>query len=454
MRPTRPIPHAARGWLAALGTGPRHRAAGRGGTAAAGRRHRPRHHRPQGAGERADRERRPAAPRRRGGRAGDLRGRGAGDGGGGEARVSDAFRSLWGLPPEARCDFPTLLARVHPDDRAAFAAGHRRLAEAGGGFDATFRVVLPDGGLRWIRARGEASAGGDGAPTQIRGISFNVTDRYTQEQTRRDLLQLAEGSPDLIGLATLEGRLTYLNPAGRRMLGVAPGTAAGSLVLADHLAPASQALLRTVAIPRLLEAGVWEGDMRLVQAGTGAVIETRHLASALRDPAGRPVGLACVIRDVTADRQALAARAEGEARWRGLLENLHEGVVLCELVEDAAGRAVDIRYLEINGDGWERMTGIPAAAALGRRMTEVIPDIEPAWIEAYDAVVRNGTALHFEMPVAALGRRFEVHAFPLGVAASASPSSRSPSDGRRNAPWPRARRGSAAWPMPCRPSSS
>ena len=337
-----------------------------------------------------------------------------GTGAGGEARVSDAFRSLWGLPPEARCDFPTLLARVHPDDRAAFAAGHRRLAEAGGGFDATFRVVLPDGGLRWIRARGEASAGGDGAPAQIRGISFDVTDRYTQEQTRRDLLQLAEGSPDLIGLATLEGRLTYLNPAGRRMLGVAPGTAAGSLVLADHLAPASQALLRTVAIPRLLEAGVWEGDMRLVQAGTGAVIEARHLASALRDPAGRPVGLACVIRDVTADRQALAARAEGEARWRGLLENLHEGVVLCELVEDAAGRAVDIRYLEINGDGWERMTGIPAAAALGRRMTEVIPDIEPAWIEAYDAVVRDGTALHFEMPVAALGRRFEVHAFPLG----------------------------------------
>jgi PAS domain S-box-containing protein len=67
-----------------------------------------------------------------------------------------AFRALYGLSPDAVVDYATVLSRVHPGDRDHFEADHRRLALAGGPFRNEFRVVLPDGSVRWLLASGEA----------------------------------------------------------------------------------------------------------------------------------------------------------------------------------------------------------------------------------------------------------------------------------------------------------
>ncbi|WP_052214275.1 PAS domain-containing protein [Belnapia sp. F-4-1] len=94
---------------------------------------------------------------------------------GGEAEVSPGFRELYGLPPDARCDFAAVLARVHPEDRDVFLAEHRRLAAQGGRFDTEFRVVLPGGDVRWIQTMGEAEPGPDGMPARLCGVAFDVT---------------------------------------------------------------------------------------------------------------------------------------------------------------------------------------------------------------------------------------------------------------------------------------
>jgi len=102
-------------------------------------------------------------------------------GGGGEAIVSPAFRALFGLPPDARCDLATILARVHPDDRGAFLADHARLAEAGGRFAAEFRIVRPDGTTHWIQSIGQAEAGPAAMPRRLRGVNLDVTARKVAE---------------------------------------------------------------------------------------------------------------------------------------------------------------------------------------------------------------------------------------------------------------------------------
>jgi PAS domain S-box-containing protein len=117
--------------------------------------------------------------------------------------------------------------------------------------------------------------------------------------------------------------------------------------------------------------------------------------------------------DVTIRREAEEALREGEARWRGLFERMAEGFEVNELVRDPDGRAADFRYLDVN-PAWERHTGIPREAAVGRLVSEVVPGADPFWVETYARVVETGEPAHVERHVPQLGRWFEVRAHRTG----------------------------------------
>lgn len=102
-------------------------------------------------------------------------------------------------------------------------------------------------------------------------------------------------------------------------------------------------------------------------------------------------------------------------KYRLLFETMRQGYVRGAMVYDAAGRAVDYRVLEVNAQ-YEALTGIPAARAVGRRATEIIPDMEQAWVDTYERLVRTGEPVSLERRVGSLDRWFEVQAYPLGGA--------------------------------------
>jgi PAS domain S-box-containing protein len=109
------------------------------------------------------------------------------------------------------------------------------------------------------------------------------------------------------------------------------------------------------------------------------------------------------------EADAAVARAS-EAQWRGLFERMHEGFALGEMVLDAAGEAVDYRYLELNA-AFERLTGISRERALGRTVREVLPGVEPAWIDICARVVATGEPARHLDYAAALDRWFELHVY-------------------------------------------
>ena len=113
---------------------------------------------------------------------------------------------------------------------------------------------------------------------------------------------------------------------------------------------------------------------------------------------------------VSEHEQRIAQLEAEVAQWRRLFERMQEGFALCEMIYDAGGGAVDFRYLEVNS-AWERLTGVPAPAVVGRLATEAIPGIEPYWVQIYAEVVRTGEPVQFERRLDALDRWFEVFAF-------------------------------------------
>ena len=99
------------------------------------------------------------------------------------------------------------------------------------------------------------------------------------------------------------------------------------------------------------------------------------------------------------------ALRDSENRWRGLFERMTEGFFLAEAVRDAAGRMVDFRFREVN-PAFETLTGVAPSAALGRRVTEVVPGLEQEIIDLYAQVVDTGQPAQFEVQVHALNDRW------------------------------------------------
>jgi PAS domain S-box-containing protein len=101
---------------------------------------------------------------------------------------------------------------------------------------------------------------------------------------------------------------------------------------------------------------------------------------------------------------------EGEKQYRNLFESMVEGFALCEMIYDEAGKPIDFRYVDVN-PAFARLTGLTVDLVIGRRVREVIPGIEPFWIETYGRIVESGRGERIDNPVAALGKHFELYAW-------------------------------------------
>ncbi|WP_027173800.1 PAS domain S-box protein [Methylobacterium sp. 10] len=116
--------------------------------------------------------------------------------------------------------------------------------------------------------------------------------------------------------------------------------------------------------------------------------------------------------DVTRFRTEEGKLAESEARYRTLFDAIDAGFCIVEMRFDATGRAIDYRFIEVN-PAFERQAGLGNVE--GRWVSEVIPGIEPRWLDIYGEVALSGEPVRFESGAVTLGRWFDVHALRIGV---------------------------------------
>ncbi|MGH7498752.1 MAG: MASE1 domain-containing protein [Gemmatimonadales bacterium] len=98
----------------------------------------------------------------------------------------DTLRRLYGLAPDAEIGgYDEFLARVHPDDREFVDHTVRKALGEGGRLDYEFRIVLPDGRIRWIADQGRVVSRGPGRQPAMTGVCMDVTERRATEDRLR-----------------------------------------------------------------------------------------------------------------------------------------------------------------------------------------------------------------------------------------------------------------------------
>jgi len=145
----------------------------------------------------------------------------------------------------------------------------------------------------------------------------------------------------------------------------------------------------------------------LLEAADGSEVDIEIVSTAYRVGGSRLVQ--CNFRDISARKRAERQQQDAQRKFSDLFNLMSDGVQFCELVFDHEGRPVDFVVLDANA-AYEKQTGIPPKMALGRGVTQVLPVVEPIWLERYGQLIRDGRPMDFEEYSAGLKRWYHISA--------------------------------------------
>jgi PAS domain S-box-containing protein/diguanylate cyclase (GGDEF)-like protein len=255
--------------------------------------------------------------------------------------VSLAYEEIWGRSCESLYVNPQSWSdAIHPDDRAsADEKNQQGMLAAKFGFE--YRIVRPDGSIRWIETRGFPVRDAVGKVVRIAGVVADITERKQAEEAlqrqQTELRVLFDLVPAMIWFKDTENVFLRVNKRvaeatgmlveeieGKSALEIYPKQAAG--YYADDLEVIRSGMPKMGIVERLRGP---EGQELWVQTDKVPY----------RDKEGKVIGIVVMARDITEAKRDEEALRESEERFSGAFEFAPIGMALVSL---------DGRWLKVN----------------------------------------------------------------------------------------------------------
>lgn len=192
----------------------------------------------------------------------------------------------------------------------------------------------------------------------IMGLLVNRGYRRRAEAERQRLAAILEATSDFVGLATPDGRITYVNRAGRRLVGLGEEESLEGVMVVDLHPEWATRLVVQEGIPAARRDGSWSGETALLTLD-GREIPVTQVIMSHRSPRRGEDYISTIVRDLTAQKQAEAELSEARSLLMAALESTTAGVLIAD-APDARIRVANSAALGIRGEDAEALTDIPA----------------------------------------------------------------------------------------------
>ncbi|PYJ48631.1 MAG: hypothetical protein DME87_11890, partial [Verrucomicrobia bacterium] len=149
-----------------------------------------------------------------------------------EVTLSDKDRAFFGFSPREKLNGDRVRSVVHLEDRQFVRQLVENSLRTPEELEAEYRVVLPDGKVRWVTRRGRVEFDGNGEPICERGVLMDITERKQAEEKFR---LATEASPSGIILVNDRGHIVLVNSQVEKLFGYRREELVGKLV--DILVP-------------------------------------------------------------------------------------------------------------------------------------------------------------------------------------------------------------------------
>jgi PAS domain S-box-containing protein len=265
--------------------------------------------------------------------------------------VSPTYEQVWGRSCQSFYENPQQwIKSIHPEDRQRVVEAFSQFRETGE-YSEEFRIVRPDGTIRWIWDRGVLIRNESDEVVHAAGIAEDVTERRHAEEALREseekFRSLAEQSPNMIFI-NRAGKIVYVNKKCEEIMGYERD----ELCYPDFefrtlIAPESLKLIEDNFAKHLRGEEVPPYDYSLINK-EGRRIEAINASKLIQYEGG--TAILGIVTDITERKKAEQALRESEERLKILFESAPDAIYLA----DSEGRFVDGNRAAENLIGYER----------------------------------------------------------------------------------------------------
>ena len=307
-------------------------------------------------------------------------------------RWTPELEAMYGLPPGGFAGTQRAWEElVHPEDRPEAVRRVRQAMDAGG-LEAEWRVIHPNGAVRWLFGRAWVFKDDSGKPLRLIGVNIDITERKQAEEALQQQTALVNFSHDAIIAADENGVITTWNTGAEETYGWTRAEAVGN---AMHQLFDTGSI--TADIDRMLaRKGRWDGELvHTRRDGKQIIVESRQILQ--RDAAGVPIGILEINRDISErkrleDQFRQAQKLEGIGRLAGGVA--HDFNNLLTVISGYAQTVLD--DLAVQHPLREPMQLISQAAARATRLTRQLLIFSRRQVSEPRNIVLNNLVQDFE----------------------------------------------------------
>ena len=293
----------------------------------------------------------------------------------GKLTWSKECKAVFRLDPSAELDFDGFLALVHPEDRERVREQVQKTIQSDSGeLHTEYRVVWPDGAVRWVEANGRVLFNeADGARQAIRmvGTVADITDRKQVEEERlegeRFVRSVIDSLKDNIAILDENGVIRHTNRAWRTF-----ALQNACLIPADMIGYNYLATVESARGPDAGMATAAAAGIRDVIAGRRDEFSLEYPCDSpqekrwcrmhvTRFPEGGPLYVVIAHENITDRKNYENALRDSEERFRRVFDQSPIGAAIVSL---------DYRYVRVNAELC-RITGYSEEELLHRRFAEI-----------------------------------------------------------------------------------
>jgi PAS domain S-box-containing protein len=238
----------------------------------------------------------------------------------GKIRWSDEMFRIYGRPNAAPADFTELLSYIHPADRKVLSETDQKLSQDSAPVEMEYRIIRPDGEVRFLHAIVEAVRDGQGVPVRLLGATQDVTEHIRARQLLAENEERLKNAERIAHVGNwrwdIKGNRVFWSEELLRIFDVPANVAPGY----DHF-------IRCTVPHDRERVERWVQDCFALRTNTplefqiarpnGEVRTVTSLIEVSVDESGSPVHLSGTCQDVTEHR-----RAQQEALARQKLESV------------------------------------------------------------------------------------------------------------------------------------
>jgi PAS domain S-box-containing protein len=279
-----------------------------------------------------------------------------------EMKTSKVFANIFGFDhPVTRNEYINVF---HPDDLSMRNKAHEDAIKIGKlVYEA--RVIWPDQSIHFVKVEGKVYYNHGSVATRILGTVLDTTEQRIAKEEQQKLLTLVANSVDLMSILDLNGINSYINEAGRKLLGFETEEEVRTTPIANLHLPEDLKFVEEVVLPTVMQQGQWAGIMTVKHLQTGETFPVFNNCIRISDSVtGEVIAVGAVMRDQRPELAAKQALADSEQ----LLRNITTAVPTGLWMANAKG---EVSYVNKTWTDW---TGFPFESQLNHGWLKSIHD--------------------------------------------------------------------------------